>query len=118
NNCKRTQIANTNKMQTLDLEKATTTLPVKGYLDMEIPEGINLVEEINRMRKEKNAVILAHYYQTGNIQDISDFLGDSLQLARAAADTDADMIVFCGVHFMAEAAKILNPTKKVVLPDL
>lgn len=85
---------------------------------MEIPKGINLVEEINRMRKEKNAIILAHYYQTGDIQDIADFLGDSLQLARAAENTDADMIVFCGVHFMAETAKILNPTKKVVLPDL
>lgn len=103
-------------MQTL--EKATATLPVKGYLDMEIPHGIDLVEEINKMRKEKNAIILAHYYQTGDIQDIADFLGDSLQLARAAAKADADMIVFCGVHFMAEAAKILNPTKKVVLPDL
>lgn len=85
---------------------------------MEIPKGINLIEEINKMRKEKNAIILAHYYQTGDIQDIADFLGDSLQLARAAEKTDADMIVFCGVHFMAETAKILNPAKKVVLPDL
>lgn len=85
---------------------------------MEIPKGIDLIEEINRMRKEKNAIILAHYYQTGDIQDIADFLGDSLQLARAAEKTDADMIVFCGVHFMAETAKILNPAKKVVLPDL
>ncbi len=100
------------------LEKAIASLPNKGYLNMEIPKGINLVEEINRMRKEKNAIILAHYYQTGDIQDIADFLGDSLQLARAAENTDADMIVFCGVHFMAETAKILNPTKKVVLPDL
>ncbi|MBB4035913.1 quinolinate synthase [Dysgonomonas hofstadii] len=100
------------------LEKAIDRLPDKGYLNLEIPKGINLVEEINRMRKEKNAIILAHYYQTGDIQDISDFLGDSLQLARAAEKTDADMIVFCGVHFMAETAKILNPTKKVVLPDL
>lgn len=105
-----------NKMQTI--EKAISTIPIKGYLDMEIPKGIDLVAEINRLRKEKNAIILAHYYQPGEIQDISDFLGDSLQLARAAADTDADMIVFCGVHFMAEAAKILNPTKKVVLPDV
>lgn len=104
-------------METL-LKEATDKLSKKGYLDMEIPEGIDLVAEINRMRKEKNAIILAHYYQTGDIQDISDFLGDSLQLARAAATTDADMIVFCGVHFMAEAAKIVNPTKKVVLPDL
>ncbi len=94
------------------------SLPTKGYLEVEIPQGINLVEKINHMRKEKNAIILAHYYQTGDIQDIADFLGDSLQLARAAEKTDADMIVFCGVHFMAETAKILNPTKKVILPDL
>ena len=100
------------------LDKAVESLSTKGYLNIAIPEGIDLVEEINKMRKEKNAIVLAHYYQTGDIQDMADFLGDSLQLARAAEKTDADMIVFCGVHFMAETAKILNPTKKVVLPDL
>ena len=99
------------------MEKAIIELPIKGFLDINIPEGTNLVEEINQMRKEKNAIILAHYYQTGDIQDISDFLGDSLQLARAAEKTNANLIVFCGVHFMAETAKILNPSKKVILPD-
>lgn len=102
----------------IELQEATTKLHRRGYLDIKIPEGTDLIAEINRMRKEKNAIILAHYYQTSDIQDIADFLGDSLQLARAAAATDADMIVFCGVHFMAEAAKIVNPSKKVVLPDL
>lgn len=100
------------------LEQAIKTLPVKGYLDIKVPSDINLIEEIKQLKKEKNAIILAHYYQTGVIQDIADFLGDSLQLARAAEKTDADMIVFCGVHFMGETAKILNPNKKVVLPDL
>jgi len=79
---------------------------------------MNYVKEINRLKKEKNAVILAHYYQTGDIQDIADYVGDSLQLSQQAASTNADMIVFAGVHFMAETAKILSPDKTVVLPDL
>ncbi|MCD8044101.1 MAG: quinolinate synthase NadA [Tannerellaceae bacterium] len=89
-----------------------------GYMNVPVPKDINLPEEINRLRKEKNAVILAHYYQTGDIQDIADFVGDSLALAQWAAKTTADIIVLCGVHFMGETAKILCPDKKVLVPDL
>lgn len=93
-------------------------LQEKGFIDEKVDPNIKLVDEINRLKKEKNAVILSHYYVDGDLQDIADHVGDSLGLAQAAASTDADIIVFVGVHFMAETAKIINPSKKVLLPDL
>ncbi len=93
-------------------------LEENGFIDEPIDKKLNLVKEINRLKKEKNAVILSHFYVDGDLQDIADYVGDSLGLAQAAANTDAETIVFVGVHFMAETAKIINPSKKVLLPDL
>lgn len=90
----------------------------KGFVDVKIDKSINIRNEINRIKKNKNAIIIAHFYQNGEIQDVADFVGDSLALSQKAAKTDADIIVFAGVHFMAETAKILSPEKKILLPDL
>src|SRR5579863_6997875 len=91
-------------------------LPVVGRAP--IDPSLDLEAEVARLKEERNAVILAHYYQESDIQDVADFIGDSLQLSQAAAKTTADVICFAGVHFMAETAKILNPERVVVLPDL
>lgn len=93
-------------------------LQLHGFITKPIPENINLKQEILRLKQEKNAIILAHFYQADEIQEIADFVGDSLALAQKAQNNNADIIVFAGVHFMAETAKILSPQKKVLLPDL
>lgn len=93
-------------------------IQINGYINEEVPADLDLKKEILRLKAEKNAVILGHYYITPELQDISDFVGDSLALAQEAARTSADIIVFVGVHFMAETAKIINPNKKVLLPDM
>lgn len=90
----------------------------KGFVDEPVDKSIDLKAAINELKKEKNAVILGHYYQKGEIQDIADYIGDSLALAQIAAKTDTDILVMCGVHFMGETAKVLCPDKKVLVPDL
>ena len=105
-------------MKAHDTQIYLPQLQRRGFINAPIPKGISLEAEILRLKEEKNAVLLAHYYQEDTIQELADYLGDSLYLAQAAKEVEADIIVFAGVHFMAETAKIINPSKIVLLPDL
>ena len=102
----------------LTQDQVNERLKNKGFLALDVPQDLDLATEIKRLKKKKNAVLLAHYYQGAAIQELADYLGDSLYLAQAAQKVSAEIIVFSGVHFMAETAKIINPNKKVILPDL